>query len=177
MKCAPQGQIVPIFRKRSDGSMNFPRDVGTATCPRCGARLAEAQNCQALYDELSLYTFTRGREEFIHQHAVDAYAAQHVGEDTKPIALAAALIGLYLFAERNYSGLRVQQVHMQLGNKMKEWPLFPAPKQRATLTVADVLRAPEGNERDEMIRRWARAVWEMWRERHEEVEALLRRKW
>ena len=152
--------------------MNLPPNERTTTCPRCGAALGEAPNCQALYDELSLYTITRGREEFIHQHAVDAYAAQHVGEDTKPIALAAALIGLFLFAEKNYSGVRVQQVHMQMGNKMKQWPLFPAPKHRAELTVADVLRTPEGAERDEMIRRWARVVWEMWSERHAEVEAL-----
>jgi hypothetical protein len=152
--------------------MNLPLDGRAATCPLCGATLSEAQNCQALYDELSLYTIARGREEFIHQHAVDAYAAQHVTESTKPIALAAALIGLYLFAEKNYSGLRVQQVHMQLGNRMKQWPLFPAPKRRAELTVADVLRTPEGEERDEMIRRWAREVWELWSERHAEVEAL-----
>ena len=57
-------------------------------------------------DELYAYTLLRDRSEFIHQHAVDAYAAQHIGKETKPIVLAAALIGLYLFTERGYTGRR-----------------------------------------------------------------------
>jgi hypothetical protein len=142
------------------------------TCPICGAALGNAPSCQALCDELSLYTYSRNREEFIHQHVVDAYAAQHVGQDTKSITLAAALIGLYLFAVRNYTGRKVQQVHMQLGNKMKEWPLFPAPARKSDITVADVLTTPPGVPRDEVIRRWARAVWDMWEERHAGVGKL-----
>jgi hypothetical protein len=110
-----------------------------------------------------------GDGEFIHQHVVDAYAAQHLGKDTKPIALAAALIGLFLFVERGHTGRSVQLAHMQLGNKMKAWPLFEAPEKHAAVTVLEVLNAPPGPERDEKIKQWARSVWEMWKERHLEV--------
>jgi hypothetical protein len=143
-------------------------------CPGCGASLSDSTTCEDLRNQLSFYTLSHAGLEFIHQHVVDAYAAQHVREDTKPIAVAAPLIGLYLFAERQCTGRKVQQVHMQLGNMMKQWPRFPAPRQRAPLTVADVVRAPEGVERDEMIRKWTRSVWQMWKERHAEVEALVR---
>jgi hypothetical protein len=114
-----------------------------------------------------------GDAEFLHQHVVDAYAAQHVSNDKKPIFLAAALIGLYLFVERGYTGRQVQQAHMALGNKMKAWPRFDAPQERAGLTVAAVLKAPPGPRRDELITQWARAVWAMWNRQHEAVERLL----
>ncbi len=142
-------------------------------CPRCGAKLPAGTSCQEMCDELYAYTLSRDRGEFIHQHAVDAYAAQHIGKDTKPIALAAALIGLFLFCERGHTGREVQRVHMDLGNKMKTWPLFEAPLEPARLTVMEPLSVPPGPERDERIKQWARAVWEMSRERHGEVEMLL----
>jgi hypothetical protein len=123
-------------------------------------------------DELYGYTLSRDRGEFIHQHAVDAYAAQHIGKDTKPIALAAALIGLFLFAERGYTGRKVQLEHMKLGNRMKTWPLLEAPRKYATLSAMDPLSVPPGPERDDNIRQWARAVWNMWREHHAQVERL-----
>jgi Family of unknown function (DUF5946) len=96
-------------------------------CPRCGAKLPARRSCQEMCDELYAYTLARDRSELIHQHAVDAYAAQHIGKDSKPIALAASLIGLYLFTARGYTGRQVQQVHMDLGNKMKTWLLFETP--------------------------------------------------
>ncbi len=123
-------------------------------------------------DKLYAYTLARDRGEFIHQHAVDAYAAQHIGAETKPVVLAAALIGLFLFVERGYSGREVQLEHMKLSNKMKVWPPFEAPKNHAGLTVMEALSVPAGAERDDKIKQWARAVWEMWRERHAEIEML-----
>jgi Family of unknown function (DUF5946) len=123
-------------------------------------------------DELYAYTLVRDRGEFIHQHAVDAYAAQHIGKDTKPIVLAAALIGLFLFVERGYTGRQVQLEHMKLGNKMKTWPSFEAPGKSATLTIMEPLSVPPGLVRDDKIKQWARAVWHMWGERHAEVQML-----
>lgn len=141
-------------------------------CPSCGAKLPGGRSCQEMCDELYAYTLLRDRSEFIHQYAVDAYAAQHIRKDTKPIVLAAALIGLFLFVERGYTGRQVQLEHMKLGNKMKTWQLFEAPKKSATLTVMEALSAPAGPERDDQIKQWARAVWAMWHERHVEVETL-----
>jgi len=143
-------------------------------CSRCGAELPASKSCQEICDELYAYTLMHGSSEFIHQHVVDAYAAQHVGHDTKPIAMAAALMGLFLFVERGYTGRQVQLAHMKLGNKMKAWPLFEPPGRHATLTVVDPLREPPGCERDAKIKQWARAVWAMWQERHAEVETRLR---
>jgi hypothetical protein len=126
------------------------------------------------YHELSYYTLAHGEPSFIHQHAVDAYTAQSADENTKPIAVAFALIGLYLAVEESRSGKDVQRTHMKLARKRREWPRFPLPPERGTITVADVLAAPAGLRRDAMIRQWCASVWAAWVESHAQVRALLR---
>ena len=48
------------------------------------------------YHELTAYTLSHTDPAFIHQYAVDAFAAQTADDTTKPITLAFALMGLYL---------------------------------------------------------------------------------
>ncbi len=141
----------------------------THLCLHCGA-----ENCKTLRDELSLYTLSRGDTNFVHQYVVDAYAAQHATENTKPITTAFALIGLYLLTERNYTGREVQQAHMMLANRTKDWPIFPAAERKADLNVSDVLRAEPGEARDMMIKTWAMAVWDSWKNEHEHVARLVK---
>src|SRR5262249_34900967 len=64
------------------------------------------------YHELCYYTLAHGDPSFIHQHVVDAFAAQNSGEHDKPIRLTFALVGLYLHVERGLSGRQVQRAHM-----------------------------------------------------------------
>ena len=129
-----------------------------------------------MYDQVALYTLEHARTDpsFIHQYAVDAYAAQHAAEATKTIRTAFALIGLYLHVEKNYSGKRVQRAHMQLAKKRKQWPAFESPAHVGDVTVADVLRAKPGTDRDQMIKMWCASVWEAWRDSHPQVRDLVR---
>jgi hypothetical protein len=125
------------------------------------------------YHELSYYTLSLGDPSFIHQHIVDAYAAQYADETTKPITLAFALIGLYLHIERDFTGREVQKVHMRLAQTKKAWPAFGFPLQRGSITVFDVLRAKPGKSRDRAIENWSRSVWEAWRSSHAKVGKLV----
>lgn len=59
--------------------------------------------CDA-YNELQCYTLGQGDLAFIHQHVVDSWTAQHADEQTKPISLTFALVGLYLHVEKGFSG-------------------------------------------------------------------------
>jgi len=112
------------------------------------------------YDELYVYSGSRGREAFILQLVVDAHGAQCATADIKPIAIVFALIGLYLHVERDFTGRRVQQIHMQLGRKKHDWPTITLPADRGDITCADVLNAPAGLKRDAAISEWCRSVWE-----------------
>jgi hypothetical protein len=125
------------------------------------------------YDQLYLYAGTRGRETFILQLVVDAQGAQIATPETKPIAIVFALIGLFLHVEKGFTGLRVQQVHMQLGQEKHEWPTITLPFHRGDITAEDVLKVPEGEERDSAISDWCRSVWQAYGEVQGTIRALL----
>jgi len=125
------------------------------------------------YYELSYYTLAHPGPQFIHQHIVDAFAAQTANHDTKSIAVAFALIGLSLYLEKNCTGKQVQLAHMALTNRKKDWPRFDLPKDRGEITVADVLSKPEGEERDAMIHAWCASVWQAYRDTHTEIRSLI----
>jgi Family of unknown function (DUF5946) len=128
------------------------------------------------YHELCYYTLAHGDPSFIHQHAVDAYTAQHADDQTKPIALTFALVGLYLHVEQQYSGKLVQFVHMRLAQRKERWPSFMLPGDRGSLHVANVLAVPAGPERDQAIHDWCKSVWESYRDQKQTVVDLLRRR-
>jgi uncharacterized protein DUF5946 len=126
------------------------------------------------YDALCCYTLEHGDPSFLHQHVVDAYIAQHANAQTKPIALTFALVGLYLHLEARFSGKQVQRAHMALAREKRAWPTFVLPRERGQVTVADVMAAEAGAERDAAIDRWCSAVWAAFHGSRSAVVELLR---
>jgi hypothetical protein len=127
-----------------------------------------------LYHELTCYTLTHPDQHlFIHQYAVDAFAAQHSRENVKTITTAFALVGLYLFAHRSFTGKEVQRAHMHMAKNKKQWPRFEAPAELATMSVADVLKAKPGQARDDAIKKWAHSVWNIWQHEQSNIAALI----
>ena len=124
------------------------------------------------YNELCCYTLAHRDPSFIHQHVVHAYAAQTADERIKPIKLAFALIGLYLHVERNFSGKQVQRAHMFLARRKRVWPSFPLPKDRGSMTVADVVAVAAGAKRDKAIHEWCVSVWKAFHQSHQIVDEL-----
>jgi len=131
---------------------------------------------EAAYHEVSAYTLTHGDHAFIHQHVVDAWAAQHADGESKPIAVCFALVGLYLHVERGFTGREVQRAHMTLAKQREAWPVGSLPASRGTVTAIDVLAAPAGPARDQKIHDWARSVWAAYDDSRAPVLELLRRR-
>jgi hypothetical protein len=125
------------------------------------------------YNELCGYTLTHTDPSFIHQHVVDAFAAQNANEQTKPIKLTFALIGLYLHVEKQFSGKEVQRAHQFLARRKKSWPHSPFPHDQGSVTAEDVIAVPAGTKRDKAIHNWCVAVWAEFRESHRAVRELL----
>ena len=113
---------------------------------------------QELHNQLFYYTLSQAKPEFIHQYVVDAYAAQHADAKTKPITIAFALVGLYLHIEKGFTGRAVQKAHMLIAKRKKQWPTFDLPKDRGAITIAEVMHASPGANRDEAINRWSASV-------------------
>lgn len=125
------------------------------------------------FDELCAYTITHGDPAFIHQHVVDAFAAQTANESTAPIKLTFALVGLYLRVEGHFTGREVQHAHMRIARRKRVWPSFVLPRDRGSITAADVLAQAAGATRDDAIHSWCVAVWEVFRASKPAVEELL----
>jgi hypothetical protein len=129
------------------------------------------------YNELSYYTLGHpDKKYFIHQHIVDAYTAQKADENTKSIAITFALVGLYLYVEKNYSGKQVQIAHMTMSENKKVWPVIKLPVQRGDITISEVLSTTPGTERDLMIKRWCISVWHAFGESHKAIALLVNTK-
>jgi hypothetical protein len=129
---------------------------------------------QDLYNQLADYTLTHLDPSFIHQEVVDAYAAQHATEKSKPVYLTFALVGLYLFLEKGYTGRQVQLAHMQMAKRRKNWPKFEIPENRGNITIEAVLAAKPGPERDEMIRKWCQSTWDAYSSVHKQIHDLVK---
>ncbi len=128
---------------------------------------------QDAYNELCYYTLPLGDPAFIHQHVVDAFAAQTWSENDKPIKLTFALVGLFLYTEKQFTGRQVQLAHMQLAREKQLWPVLVLPTRRGEITVRDVLVSPPGPARDEMIHGWCVSVWNAFSEDHSIVSEFL----
>jgi uncharacterized protein DUF5946 len=126
------------------------------------------------YHELSAYTLSHGGTAFIHQHVVDAFAAQRAEAGGKPVGLTFALAGLYLHVEHGVSGRDVQRIHMLMGRRKREWPRFALPADRGAMTAVDVMAAAPGPERDRAIEAWAACVWQAHAQNRPALVALLK---
>lgn len=124
------------------------------------------------FHELSYYTLSLPRADFIHQHAVDAFAAQTATLEDKPIKLIFGLVGLQLHVEAGFNGRQVQDFHMKLARHKVPWPELPIPEDRGQMTVHDVLQRSAGPERDAAIHQWCSVVWDAWATAHAIIREL-----
>jgi Family of unknown function (DUF5946) len=132
----------------------------------------QQMNLQEQYHELAFYTLEHKGGNFIHQHVVDAFAAQTADEHTKPITLVYGLAGLYLLIEKKYNGKEVQQAHVQMSKGSKVFPVINLPVERGRITIATILDAAAGAERDALIYDWCKCVWEAYKAEHEKIIAV-----
>ena len=136
--------------------------MGELVCQ--GGRHASSSDRLALMDtsedaHQQVYVYTMGRPGFILQHVVDAHAVQAGTAASKPISVVFGLVGLYLHVEKGWTGHQVQEAHMRLGRRKREWPRVNVPQERGSVTAVEVLAAAPGPERDSAIDEWCRSVW------------------
>lgn len=129
-----------------------------------------------LFNHLLFYTLSHPDPEFfIHQYAVDAFAAQTAGENTKNITLVYALAGLYLAVEKGYTGKEVQKAHLIFSKDKSNMPRIILPESRGEIIIKNVLDTEPGIARDEMILRWCASVWKAFQSNHEAIVYFCRR--
>lgn len=124
------------------------------------------------YNELSYYTLGLKDKCFIHQYLVDAYTLQTANSETKAISLTFSLVGLYLYIVKNYTGKEVQEFHTLMSNKKIEWPCFILPTNRGAISIDNVLEANSDDEKNNLIKKWSKSVWEAYNTNHPVVREI-----
>ena len=67
----------------------------------------------------------------------------------------------------------VVDADLQMAKNKRTWPAIKLPEKRGEITIADVLRTPSGESRDDMIKKWCKSVWEAYHDNHAIVKQLL----
>jgi RimJ/RimL family protein N-acetyltransferase len=124
------------------------------------------------YDLLAFYTLGLQDKCFTHQYVVDAHTAQSANSSTKAISLTFALVGLYLFIEKGFTGKEVQEFHTLMSKNKIIWPNFELPENRGEITIDMVLKAEIGEERKKMIKVWCGSIWKAFYKCHREIKEL-----
>lgn len=157
-------------------------------CPGCGlvleasdgpthAYIVSSAACWALFGEVIAKEYSDVAYGRWHQHTVDAYGAQHPGEDgpRQRQSVAVHLIALCLLLEHGRDDPRAMPyVRQHLAERPADLPWLSPPSADWATTVADVAAAATGEEHGRLVRRWAEDVWDGWSAHHDTVRAWVR---
>lgn len=157
-------------------------------CPGCGlvlpvsdgpthAYIGSSAACWALFGEVIAKEFSDPGYGRWHQHTVDAYAAQHPGEDGRrerqSVAVHLTALCLLLEHGRDDPGA-MPYVRQRIAERLDGLPWLTPPSAGWAVTVADVAAATSAEEHGRLVWRWAEAVWDGWSVHHETVRAWVR---
>jgi hypothetical protein len=156
-------------------------------CPDCGAEYARLNGpthaylggtpaCWAAFNEVLAREFQDAAYFSIHRLTVDAYTAQHPGNQTDRRAAQSVnihLTALYLVIEENREFLYASKALGILANNQKDKfkELAPPHPSDYALTVKDVLNAETAYDHKKVVRAWAEDVWRAWAPHHDTIRA------
>jgi hypothetical protein len=161
--------------------------LGASTCPGCRLQIPASQ--RIVYDGKfhtspecwSIFTEVVGAElgnavlfGQVHQLTVDTYAVQHAGGRQPDTSIDVHLAGLHLVLVRGIAPPAVPPLLQRLAAGVREWPHFPPPAGRGSLTVFDVAMADSMEEHVSRVRAWTALVWAAWSDHHAAVAELVR---
>ena len=159
----------------------------TRSCPGCGLEMPlsthsyegyynTSPECWSVYEEVLGTEFQNVLiYSKVHQLTVDAYAVQHAGAEHKDKSVCIHLAGLHLWLEQGVNSREVPPLLQRLASRIEQWPHFEPPARIGPLTVFDVASAGLPEEHMDCVRAWADQIWEGWRARHADVQALVER--
>ena len=147
---------------------------GEARCEGCGRDLpGGTAACRAEFDTLCALDYSGATPYALHRLMVDAYCLQHPAEFcASGKSYAAHLVGMLVAQEHGGDAAAQRALRTWLdGDRQLARPAEPAA--RGSCTIAQVLAAAPGSERERAVHVWAADVWIAWRDRHETARAWL----
>jgi hypothetical protein len=143
-------------------------DMTQEQCSRCGAVVAGGtEGCRRLFHQLLAQEYSDPAYGAVNLLAVDAHALQHP-EDHGVKNNGFHLARLCWLLEHGGSaalGAGPRWLQASFDGHM-EPPVLDPPRDRGSVTVADVHGASSPEDHAARVRRWAASVWEAWSAHH-----------
>lgn len=155
------------------------------TCPGCGVDLpgidgpthrymTSSAACWAKYGELLAREYQSPARMAYHQYTVDAFAAQHPGEQSpqaiQSVALhLASMCAVFEFGHAPADSPKLLQRLAATG----QFHALAPPAQTGSITLLHPLSANNDQEHGERVRAWAHGVWQSWGDHHGQVRSWL----
>jgi hypothetical protein len=130
--------------------------------------------CWFLYSQILAKEFENQDYFAIHRVTVDAYAAQHIGDQTDRRARQSAnlhLIALWLFFEEKKSVTTILEFLKKATAIKRDWPVINAVKQPSWITVQDVALAQTAEQHVLVVTQWGKSVLAAYTDQHDEIIA------
>jgi hypothetical protein len=109
----------------------------------------------------------------VHQLTVDTYAAQHpVDQPAK--SLVSHLVSLHTIVAEGSDQVAGRNALLRFVSGRKEFPALSPPTELGPLTVLDVANAESFDAHVDVVRRWARQIWDAWFHHHDLIASLAR---
>jgi hypothetical protein len=140
---------------------------------------ARSPGCWKIFcEDILVREYSEWNYPSIHRLTVDSYAAQHPGRETPQTtqSVIVHLTALNLVLNRDFSFEMATEKMGQLIEEYKDdFSWLEPPENRGDITVIDVAGAHDLEEHTELVRDWARSVWEAWEQHHSTLEQWTQR--
>jgi len=168
---------------------NYAEFGSISICQGCGTSLPANHNdttihpymlsspaCWKYYGEVLACEYTEPSYAIVHRLTVDAYAAQHPGNNTDRRAIQSVnvhLASLYLIFEKNISHAAATDAirKLILHHKGAFIPLS-IPATLGDLTIKSIAQAKNAEEHQMLVKEWAYSTWQAWRIHQQHFEQL-----
>ena len=154
-------------------------------CPDCGVELPAGATVRHPYLGASpscweVYNRVLAREysspalmRSIHRITVDAYAAQHPGKTERRAiqSVWAHLVSLHLTLDKELDHNFARRIIGALTEQSESLEWLTPPGKLGNLTVVEVAEAADDHAHEQLVRMWAREVWQSWSAHHQAVKA------
>ena len=156
----------------------------TISCPGCRAQVGDidgpthryigaASGCWSIYCDVRAREYGEWNANDVHRLTVDTYAVQHPGVSSRRSiqSVVVHLVGLHMVLERDFPVRGATKVIQAVVKKSAAFTWLEPPESPGDMTILDVAQAQNLTEHEELVRRWARCVWDSWSDHHLTVKS------
>ena len=127
--------------------------------------------CWHLFGEILSREYSDQAYRDVYRLAVDAYAVQHPGQDSRQAiqSVGVHLVRLCLFIEHALDPRRANDAMLKAAKAKSQYHRLERPPHLGEITVADVASTTSVEQHKAAVRAWAHSAWTAWAVHHDTV--------